>query len=426
MKVDYHKLQDLIKDKLRENIDVFEDFETDRSFEGSEWLKKFAEDDKKQSIKTQLYNCIGLSEDLYNHVMRKRAKTDLFVTYRSYKSNAGCTFDIRIEKISETLYDCVVEEQFDMSKKMGLAFIFDEDGRITFSYLGDRARIDWAIRMLQCDSSSFLEAVSKTTDLRQFRTFQFLLDEDGNLLEEYRDVDIYDLGINRFSHYDIMELTDYLIENHWPFKQMSRGWHKEYKFQLDISDAIIQMSEDQIQLKSKVKSRILSELNKACPAKIKFEDFGDERLDNFSETIALRLKEYIWDYDYNLENFTDSTVIPMLDYLLGDHYVYTSSVEHQHVSMTLDCLDNKSAVQYSIECTVYLKLSYDDDVDMICEDGYHLPLDEFIEEVARDRGLEGDYYDQIKEEIFDTYVVKKGLYDDISFKVMIDFSDLFE
>ena len=31
MKVDYHKLQDLIKDKLRENIDVFEDFETDRS-----------------------------------------------------------------------------------------------------------------------------------------------------------------------------------------------------------------------------------------------------------------------------------------------------------------------------------------------------------------------------------------------------------
>ena len=208
---------------------------------------------------------------------------------------------------------------------------------------------------------------------------------------------------------------------------MSRVWHKEYKFQWDISDAIIQMSEDQIQLKSKVKSRILSELNKACPAKIKFEDFGDERLDNFSETIALRLKEYIWDYQYNLENFTDSTVIPMLDYLLGDHYVYTSSVEHQHVSMTLDCLDNKSAVQYSIECTVYLKLSYDDDdVDMICEEGYHLPLDEFIEEVARDRGLEGDYYDQIKEEIFDTYVVKKGLYDDISFKVMIDFSDLFE
>lgn len=41
MKVDYKKFQDLIKDKLRENIDVFEDFETDRSFEGSEWLKKF-------------------------------------------------------------------------------------------------------------------------------------------------------------------------------------------------------------------------------------------------------------------------------------------------------------------------------------------------------------------------------------------------
>lgn len=341
MKVDYHKLQDLIKDKLRENIDVFEDFDTDRSFEGSEWLKKFAEDDKKQSIKTQLYNCIGLSEDLYNHVMRKRAKADLFVTFRSYKPYAGCTFSLRIEKISETLYDCVVEEQFDMSKKMGLAFIFDGDRRITFSYLEDPQRIDWAIRTLQCDSSSFLEAVSKVTDLRQYKTFQFLLDEDGNLLEEYRDVDIYDLGIDRFSHNDIMFLTDYLIENHWPFKQMARGWHKEYKFQLDISDAIIDLSKDLLTIKPRVKSRILSELNNACPAKIKFEDFGDERLDTFSETIALKQDEHIWDYDYNLENFTDSTVIPMLDYLLGDHYVYTSSVDHQHVSLTLRCLKKR-------------------------------------------------------------------------------------
>lgn len=214
MKVDYKKLQDLIKDKLRENIDVFEDFETDQSFEGSEWIKKFAEDDKKQSVKTQLYNCIGLSEDLYNHVMRKRAKTDLFVTFRSTKPYAGCTFDIRIEKISETLYDCVVEEQFDMSKKMGLTFIFDGDRRLTFSYFEEPRRIEWAIKMLQCDSSSFLEAVSKVTDLRRFRTFQFLLDEDGNLLEEYRDVDIFDLGLDRFSHYDIMKLTDYLMENH--------------------------------------------------------------------------------------------------------------------------------------------------------------------------------------------------------------------
>ena len=400
MKINYDRFEELIKDKLRENIDVFEDFDTDRSFEGSDWLKKFVEDDKKQSIRTQLYNCIGLSEDLYNHVMRKRAKADLFVTFRSHKPYAGCTFSIRIEKISETLYDCVVEEQFDMSKKRGLTFIFDGDRRITFSYLEERQRIDWAIRMLQCDSSSFLEAVSKVTDL---------LDEDGNLLEEYRDVDIYDLGIDRFSHYDVMKLTDYLIENHWPFKQMSRGWHKEYKFQLDISDAIIDMSEDQVQLKSKVKSRILSELNKACPAKIKFEDFGDERLDTFSETIALRIKEYIWDYDYNLENFTDSTVIPMLNYLSGDHYVYTSKVDHQHVSLTLDCL----------------RLSYDD-VDMVCEDGHHYTLDEFIDEIARDRGLEGDYYDQIREEILDSYVVTRGLQDDIEFKVVIDFSDLFE
>lgn len=426
MKVDSNKLQEIVKERLRENIDVFENFETGRSFECTSSLKKFAEDDTQSTFSSQLYNCIGLSEDLYDHVMRTRAKTDLFVTYRSYKSNAGCTFDIRLEKISESLYDCVIVEKFDMSKKMGLAFIFDGDRRITFSYLEDRSRIDWAIRILQCDSSSFLEAASKVTDLRRFKTFQFLLDEDGDLLDEYRDVDIYDLDIDKFSHNDVRDLTDYLLENHWPFKQIARGWNKEYKFQLDISDAIIDMSEDQLQIKSKVKDRILSELNKACPAKIKFEDFGDERLDNFSETIALKLKDYIWDYDYNQNSFTDSTVIPMLDYLLGDHYVYTSAVDHQHVSLALECLDNESAVQYSIECKVYLELSFDNDADMVCEDGYHYPLDEFIDEIARDRGLEGDYYDQIREEIFETFRVEKGLWKNISFKVEIDFSDLFE
>lgn len=426
MKVDSNKLQDLIKDKLRENIDVFENFETDRSFECRSSLKKFVEDNTQSTFSSQLYNCIGLSEDLYDHVMRTRAKTDLFVTYRSYKSNAECTFDIRLEKISESLYDCVIVEKFDMSKKMGLAFIFDGDRRITFSYLDDRPRIDWAIRILQCDSSSFLEAANKVADLRRFKTFQFLLDEDGDLLDEYRDVDIYDLDIDKFSHNDVRDLTDYLLENHWPFKQMARGWNKEYKFQLDISDAIIDMTEDQLQIKSNVKDRILSELNKACPAKIKFEDFGDERLDNFSETIALKLKDYIWDYDYNQGSFTESTVIPMLDYLLGDHYVYTSAVDHQHVSLTLECLDNQSAVRYSIECKVYLELSFDDDVDIVCEDGYHYPLDEFIDEIVRDRGLVDDYYDQIREEIFETFLVKKGLWDDIRFKVEIDFSDLFE
>ena len=426
MKVDSNKLQDLIKDKLRENIDVFDNFETGRSFECTSSLKKFVEDDTQSTFSSQLYNCIGLSEDLYDHVMRARAKADLFVTYRSYKSNAECTFDIRLEKISESLYDCVIVEKFDMSKKMGLAFIFDGDRRITFSYLEARPRIDWAIRILRCDSSSFLEAASKATDLRRFKTFQFLLDEDGNLLEEYQDVDIYDLDIDRFSHNDVRDLTDQLLEEHWPFKQMARGWHKEYKFQLDISDAIIDLSEDQLQIKSKVKARILSGLNKACPAKIKFEDFGDERLDNFSETIALKLKDYIWDYDYNQGSFTESTVIPMLDYLLGDRYVYTSLVDHQHVSLTLECLDNLSAVQYSIECKVYLELSFDDDVDMVCEDGYHYPLDEFIDEITRDRGLGVDYYDQIREDIFETFLVKKGLWDDISFKVEIDFSDLFE
>lgn len=214
MKVDSDKLQNLIKDKLQENIDVFGNFSTDRSFECMSSLKKFVEDKTQSTFSSQLYNCIGLSEDLYNHVMRARAKTDLFVTYRSYKSNAECTFGIRLEKISESLYDCVIVEKFDMSKKMGLAFIFDGDRRITFSYLEDRPRIDWAVRILQCDSSSFLEAASKVTDLQRFKTFQFLLDEDGDLLDEYRCTDIYDLGIDRFSHNDVRDLTDYLLEEH--------------------------------------------------------------------------------------------------------------------------------------------------------------------------------------------------------------------
>lgn len=64
MKVNSTKLQDLIKEKLRENVDVFENFETDRSFECMSSLKKFLEDNTQSTFDSQLYNCIGLSEDL--------------------------------------------------------------------------------------------------------------------------------------------------------------------------------------------------------------------------------------------------------------------------------------------------------------------------------------------------------------------------
>ena len=76
MKVDSNKLQELIKDKLRANVDVFENFDTDRSFECRSSLKKFVEDNTQSTFSSQLYHCIGLSEDLYNNVMHTRAKAD--------------------------------------------------------------------------------------------------------------------------------------------------------------------------------------------------------------------------------------------------------------------------------------------------------------------------------------------------------------
>ena len=50
MKFDSSKLQDLIKDKLRENVDVFENFETGRSFECTSSLKKFVEDNTQSTF----------------------------------------------------------------------------------------------------------------------------------------------------------------------------------------------------------------------------------------------------------------------------------------------------------------------------------------------------------------------------------------
>ncbi len=79
---------------------------------------------------------------------------------------------------------------------MGLAFIYRGDKITTFSYLEDPQRDRLGDQVLQCDSSSFLEAVSKVFDLRQFKTFNFFWMKMVTY-RRYRDVDIYDLGIDR-------------------------------------------------------------------------------------------------------------------------------------------------------------------------------------------------------------------------------------
>lgn len=313
-----------------------------------------------------------------------------------------------------------------MSKEFRDKIVFENGERVIFERLNKHQSIEWAIRILQCNSSSFLETLCRSVDLKDLESLSYLVDGNGDLLEEYKSKDAFDLDLSRVYYEDLLVLINRLIDEHWPFTEVTQGWNNEYNFKLDISDAIIDLTEDQLSIKSKVKSRLLSELNKACPANIKFEDFGVDRLDNFSETIALQSDSDLRDCNLNQGYFSDSTVIPVLDYLLGDYYVYSSAVKNQTVLMSLISSGHAPCREYLLGCSISLTTQYGQDVDMVCENGEHYPLDELIEKIARDRNLEGDYYDQIKEEIFGTFKVTEYLSDHLRFEVEIDFSDLFE
>ena len=80
--------------------------------------------------------------------------------------------------------------------------------------------------------------------------FNDLFDDNKNLKEEYRVLDSYELIVAKTEIKDLRRLVMYdLLEYSWPFYEISRGWTKEYKFQLDVTSAVKEENENGVRIK---------------------------------------------------------------------------------------------------------------------------------------------------------------------------------
>ena len=82
-----------------------------------------------------------------------------------------------------------------------------------------------------------------------------------------------------------------IISKYWQFDTVKRGWTNIYEYEIDYSDAIIHLDENQLSLKEKVKDRIYSELTESFPFKINFSALETPLVDSAFEMIALSLRD---------------------------------------------------------------------------------------------------------------------------------------
>ena len=427
MKINIDKFSDLLTEKIRSNVESLQDFKGELPQPSSIYhLYTFVEDPNRSKIETVLYNCKWTHEDIYEHVMVHRSPSkEIFAVNTSNIAESDNDFYITLERRSDTLFDCIVKEKFDMSKKNGFKRVYAHGSRVSFDNMSMHELYGWMLEILQCSSDNLLETLKRKTTCSMPQAFDDLFDENKNLKEEYKGRDSYELIVLTTEIDDLRRLVLYdLIEYSWPFHEISRGWTKEYKFQLDVSSAVKEENENDVRIKNLVKDRLISSLTDTCPVKINFDNFSESYpIENIAETIALRLKRDIYDQNISKGKVKEEMIYSVLDHFLGDHFIYRSGNETMKIFVDSNPVDSAKD-EYLIKCRISLEV-YGTTYIVRDETG-RCTLDQMIDYLMYDEDRDDEEMRlRYREEIFSQFDETDYFYKSIEFKVKLDVSDLF-
>lgn len=168
MKIDINKFSDLLTEKIRSNVESLQDFKGDLSqIAGIYHLYTFIEDPNRSKITSTLYSCKWTREDIYEHVMVHRSPSkELFAVNTSNIDESDNDFYITLERRSDTLFDCIVKEKFDMSKKKnGIKRVYQNGSKVLFDEMSMHELYGWMLEILQCSSDTLIETLKKKSDL---------------------------------------------------------------------------------------------------------------------------------------------------------------------------------------------------------------------------------------------------------------------
>lgn len=427
MKINIDKFSDLLTEKIRANVESLQDFKGELPQpSGIYHLYTFVEDPNRSKITSTLYSCKWTHEDIYEHVMVHRSPSkELFAVNTSCIDESDNDFYITLERRSDTSFDCIVKEKFDMSKKNGIKRVYEHGSKVLFDEMSHRELYSWMLKILQCSSENLLETLKRKATCSMPQAFNDLFDENKNLKEEYRGRDSYELIVRTIELKDLRRLVMYdLIEYSWPFHEIARGWTKEYKFQLDVSSAVKETNENDVRIKNLVKERLISSLTDACPVEINFDKFSESYpIENIAETIALRLKRDIYDQNISKGKVEEEMIYSVLDYFLGEQYIYRSGEENMKIFVDSNPVDGPRD-EYLIKCRISLEV-YGTTYVVRDETG-RCTLDQMIDYLMYDEDRDDEEMRlRYREEIFSQFDETDYFYKSIEFKVKLDVSDLF-
>lgn len=379
-----------------------------------------------------VHGYITRKEFFFDRILAARFKDlDIFLAYPNFKHYTDNTIIASFDRIDDTRFKCVVTEKFVMSQSQADAEIYEHGQAVKFYKIPYNSAIDWILKILQCDSSAALKKISdlpRSNSLRQ--SLEKVFDESGQIKTEFKDLTLHEIIESNVDFNDLTyKILPDLVTEHWPFEKITRGWTDTYEFEVDFKDALLEMSESNLQKISSVEDRIISSMNEKCPIAFDFGSYDSETPRYLAEEIVARVRQHRINECFSSDQWTDKTIKKYLDYVFTGDYLYSPAETEYRIYLSL-VPEDKSTDRYLFECDVYLE-SISSNERILCLDGEHIPLNDYIVYVIQkdDRysGEEG-CYDQIKEEIFDQVLDRGAIRRDssIKFNFTLDFSDILE
>lgn len=435
MQLNVSLIYDRINQGIKDSVESLKDYPKELELKGGRGgFARFIKDDSATEKRFELLDFNDYDHFRFSdHLIARRGKgKGVYLAGVSYHHSTETGFFLRFNKISATEIECIVEEKVALSSKDSNLHLYEDDHRVYTYRLSYRELVDLLVKIYQCTPNTLLQSMFPNLRDGSKSKFKEICNENGELKEEYKDENIYELlekcmPLETFR--DDMFTRRALVGGGVPI--MNRGWSKSYKFTVDISDAIVHLNESQMKLIPKIEARIREVLNEKIPRSIERRVIDQLNLDVMAENIAARdprCETSVYTRVKVEDGDLESIVLAILEEKkCGDLILGTSDGVEQDISLEKYIRSDGSKDCYSFE------LGFDAGVSglsnhMIYKDGHLMRLDDFIEDVIRENNLNEDQYDLVREEIFETYPEEIAIshWDVIGVRLSIDFSDLFE
>lgn len=437
MQLNVSLIYDRINQGIKESVESLKDYPKELELKGGRAV--FASFIKNDSATEKRFELLDFNDydhfRFSDHLIARRGKgKGVYLAGVSYHHSTETGFFLRFNKISATEIECIVEEKVALSAKDSNLHLYEDDHRVYTYSLSYRELVDLLVKIYQCTPNTLLQSMFPNLRDGSKSKFKEICNENGELKEEYKDENIYELlekcmPLETFR--DDMFTRRALVGGGVPI--MNRGWSKSYKFTVDISDAIVHLNESQMKLIPKIEDRIREVLNEKVPRCVERRVIDQLNLDVLAENIAVRDPKCETDVFTNIEvegsdDDLENIALAILEGRKCEDIIFgTSDGIEQFVSLEKYLRSDGSKDSYRFELRFKSRVSGLSNY-MFYKDGYLMYLDDFIEDVMKENGLSEDQYESVREEIFETYQNTLSLshWDVVGVRLSIDFSDLFE